>query len=73
MVIDFRLGLKWCQDTEHNNTQHKGLVCDTQHKQHSTQQCSAIMLSVTMLSVAFAYYYAECYYTECRCLVSWCM
>jgi hypothetical protein len=34
-------------DIQHNDNQHKGLICDTQHKN------TAIMLSVVMLSVAF--------------------
>jgi hypothetical protein len=30
-------GLNWCHDTQHNDilhndTQHEGLICDTQHK-----------------------------------------
>jgi hypothetical protein len=27
-------------DIEHNDIQHEGLICDTQHEQHSTQQHS---------------------------------
>jgi hypothetical protein len=41
-------------------------ISDTQHKQHSAQQCSAIMRSVISLSVTFYYHYAESCYAECR-------
>jgi hypothetical protein len=27
-------------DIEHNDIQHEGLICETQHEQHSTQQHS---------------------------------
>ncbi len=42
---------KWCHDTQHNgihhnDTQHKGIICDTQHKWHSSWQYNAIMQSL---------------------------
>jgi hypothetical protein len=40
-------------DIQHNDAQHIGVTCDTQHKRHSAQRCSAIMLNVVMLSVTF--------------------
>ncbi len=44
-----------------NDTQHN----DTQHKWHSTLQCSAILLNVTKLELHFIHSYAQCHYTEC--------
>ncbi len=34
-----------------HNTQHKGLISDTQHKRHSTWQWFAIRLNVVVMSV----------------------
>ncbi len=53
---------KWQHDTQHNDiqlndTQHNGLICDSQHKRYSALKTlsikimSAVMLSVVMLSV----------------------
>jgi len=42
-------------DIQHNNTKHKGLICDTHH--NST---SGFVLSVNLMKVAFIYCYAEC-------------
>jgi len=39
-------------DIEHYDTQHKGLICDTQHTWHLALLC----------------HYAECCYAECRIL-----
>ncbi len=45
-------------DIQHKDTEHKGLIvtlsiCDIQHKGHSAQQCSAILLSAI---------YAQCHF-----------
>ncbi len=48
-----RQELRWRHDIQHNNTQHKGLVCNTQHKN-------------TPYRVQSECRYADCRYAECR-------
>jgi hypothetical protein len=59
----------WRHDTQHNDTQqnnihhnvtqHKGLICNTQHKCHS---------AIVTFSTTIICYYAECHSSECRML-----
>jgi hypothetical protein len=45
-------------DIQRNNTQHKGLICDTQHKNCYYAECRIFD------------YYAECHYAECGSALS---
>jgi hypothetical protein len=58
-------------DIQHKDTQHKGLICDTQHK----WQVPEMTLSITTLYQCEEFHYAvthfiycsaECHYAECH-------
>ncbi len=82
-------GSKGCHDIQHydtqhnaildNDTQHKGLVCDTQHKWHSTYLTLSITILCITLSVALlnvAFHFLKCWNPLCwmsLCWVSWCL
>ncbi len=49
-----------CNDIQHNDTQHKGLICDTQHKWHSA------LMTLSIITLCIECNYAECRYAECH-------
>jgi len=70
-MLNRRKNVKWKQekrrhdiqpnDIQHSTTQHKVLICDTQHNDALTV-CWTSLCRVSY----YIYYYAECHYAECR-------
>jgi hypothetical protein len=47
-------------DIQHNDTQHKGFICDTQHKQHSAQ------MTLRITTMCIECHYSNGLHAECR-------
>ncbi len=72
----------WRHDIQLNDTQHKGCICNTQHKHHSAQMTLSITAQAPLCRLSLCrilhsiycctechyaeYHYAECHYAECH-------